>query len=152
MLEEIAAIAEGEQVDLVIVAGDLFDTSTPTPESEEIVYRALLALTHGGAPVAVISGNHDHARRLRAVAPLLELGSIQLVAGAHPTRRRRRAADHDRRRPRRAAGDAAVRLQARHRPLRRPDGRRGVRERPALQRSDAPADRGPVRLASAPTP
>ena len=84
MLEEIATIAEGEQVDLVIVAGDLFDTSTPTPESEEIVYRALLALTRGGAPVAVISGNHDHPRRLRAVAPLLELGSIQLVT--EPTR------------------------------------------------------------------
>ena len=84
VLEEIATVAEGEQVDLVIVAGDLFDTSTPTPESEEIVYRALLALTHGGAPVAVISGNHDHPRRLRAVAPLLELGSIQLVT--EPTR------------------------------------------------------------------
>jgi len=84
VLEEIATIAEGEQVDLVIVAGDLFDTSTPTPESEEIVYRALLALTRGGAPVAVISGNHDHPRRLRAVAPLLELGSIQLVT--EPTR------------------------------------------------------------------
>lgn len=84
VLEEIAIIAEGEHVDLVIVAGDLFDTSTPTPESEEIVYRALLALTRGGAPVAVISGNHDHPRRLRAVAPLLELGSIQLVT--EPTR------------------------------------------------------------------
>jgi DNA repair protein SbcD/Mre11 len=80
MLDEIAGIARAEAVDLVVVAGDLFDTATPTPESEEIVYRALLALAGSGASVAVIAGNHDNARGLRAVAPLLELGNVHLVA------------------------------------------------------------------------
>ncbi|CAN5847521.1 exonuclease SbcCD subunit D [soil metagenome] len=84
VLAEIAGIAEAEAVDLVIVAGDLFDTSTPSPESEEIVYRALLALAGSAAQVAVISGNHDHPRRLSAVAPLLQLGRIHLVI--EPTR------------------------------------------------------------------
>ncbi|MGH9270675.1 MAG: exonuclease SbcCD subunit D [Ilumatobacteraceae bacterium] len=84
VLAEIAGIAEAEAVDLVIVAGDLFDTSTPSPESEDIVYRALLALAGSAAQVAVISGNHDHPRRLSAVAPLLELGRIRLVT--EPTR------------------------------------------------------------------
>jgi exonuclease SbcD len=84
VLAEIAAVAEAEAVDLVVVAGDLFDTSTPSPESEEIVYRALLALTRAGATVAVIAGNHDNARRLRAVAPLLRLGDVRLVT--EPTR------------------------------------------------------------------
>jgi len=79
VLAEIAGIAGAEAVDLVIVAGDLFDTSTPSPESEEIVYEALLALAGSGADVAVIAGNHDNARRLRAVAPLLALGRIHLV-------------------------------------------------------------------------
>ena len=76
VLAEIAAVAEAESVDLVVVAGDLFDTSTPSPESEEIVYRALLALSRTGTTVAVIAGNHDNARRLRAVAPLLRLGDV----------------------------------------------------------------------------
>lgn len=80
VLGEIATIAEEEQVDLVIVAGDLFDSSTPSPQSEEIVYRALLDLTRTGADVAVIAGNHDNARRLRAIAPLLELGRVHMVA------------------------------------------------------------------------
>ena len=84
VLAEIAAVAEAEAVDLVIVAGDLFDTSTPSPESEEIVYQALLALARTGATVAVIAGNHDNARRLRAVAPLLRLGNVRLVT--EPTR------------------------------------------------------------------
>ena len=45
---------------------------------------ALLALAGTGATVAVIAGNHDNARRLRAVAPLLELGNVHLVT--EPTR------------------------------------------------------------------
>jgi DNA repair protein SbcD/Mre11 len=84
VLGEIVGIAESEQVDLVIVAGDLFDSASPTAEAEEIVYRALLGLAGAGIPVAVIAGNHDNAKRLQAVAPLLELGKVVLVA--EPTR------------------------------------------------------------------
>jgi exonuclease SbcD len=80
VLAEIAEIAAAQEADLVIVAGDLFDSATPSPESEQIVYEALLALAQTGATVAVIAGNHDNARGLRAVAPLLALGNVHLVA------------------------------------------------------------------------
>ena len=148
VLDEMAAVAAAEDVDVVVVAGDLFDTSTPSPESEEIVYRALLALARTGATVAVIAGNHDNARRLRAVAPLLELGNVHLVTEPDASRRRWRARADDPRPHRRPDRHAAVRVQAGHRAGRRPDGRRGVRERPALQRPVAPADRRPVRATS----
>jgi exonuclease SbcD len=72
VLDEIAALAAREHVDVVIVAGDLFDLAAPSPEAEEIVYRALLALADGGAHVVVIAGNHDHPRRFEAIKPLLE--------------------------------------------------------------------------------
>lgn len=75
-LTEIAEIARQEQADLVIVAGDLFDSAAPTAESENIVYRALLDLSSTGARVAIVAGNHDNERRLQAVQPLLELGSV----------------------------------------------------------------------------
>ncbi len=84
VLAEISQIAEREEVDLVIVAGDLFDSSSPTPEAERIVYRALLDLVSTGAQVAVIAGNHDNARRLEAVAPVLRLGRVHVVS--KPTR------------------------------------------------------------------
>lgn len=80
VLGEIAELAAASDVDLVVVAGDLFDTAAPTPESEEIVYQALLALSRTGASVVVIAGNHDNARALRAVAPLLALGNVHVVA------------------------------------------------------------------------
>ena len=76
VLAEIASIAARERVDVVLVVGDLFDTATPTAESERIVYAALLALAQTGATVVVLAGNHDSDRRLQAVAPLLELGHV----------------------------------------------------------------------------
>ncbi|HEV3473653.1 MAG TPA: exonuclease SbcCD subunit D [Actinomycetota bacterium] len=69
VLDEISLIARERAVDLVVVAGDLFDTAAPSPESERIVYQALLALS-GVAHTIVIPGNHDNERRLAAVAPL----------------------------------------------------------------------------------
>jgi exonuclease SbcD len=75
-LAEIARHAREREVDLAIVAGDVFDASAPTPEAEEIAYRGLLALAETGARVIVIAGNHDHPRRLAAVRPLLDLGRV----------------------------------------------------------------------------
>ena len=79
MLTEIAGVAGDSRVDLVVVAGDVFDAATPPPEAERIVYRALLDLAEV-APVVMVAGNHDHPRRLQAVAPLLELGRVSVGA------------------------------------------------------------------------
>lgn len=78
VLGEIAQIADDRRVDAVLVAGDLFDTAAPSPESEQIVYDALLHLARGREVVAV-AGNHDHPRRLQAVRPLLELGRVRML-------------------------------------------------------------------------
>lgn len=81
VLDEVVGLAAHNEVDLAIVAGDLFDTSAPTPVAESIVWRALLDLA-AVAPVVVVAGNHDNAARLSAVTPLLEMGRI--TVGARP--------------------------------------------------------------------
>ena len=75
VLAEIADIADDREVDAVLVAGDLFDTAAPGPESEEIVYKTLLRLSRARA-VVVIAGNHDNPNRFNAVKPLFELGNV----------------------------------------------------------------------------
>ena len=75
VLAEIADIADDRKVDAVLVAGDLFDTAAPGPESEEIVYETLLRLSRE-RPVVAIAGNHDNPNRFNAVKPLLELGNV----------------------------------------------------------------------------
>ncbi len=78
VLAEIVQIAQNSKVDITVVAGDLFETAAPTAESETIVYAALLDLARV-APVVVVAGNHDNARRLQALAPLLDLGRITVA-------------------------------------------------------------------------
>jgi DNA repair protein SbcD/Mre11 len=75
VLDEMVGMAGDEGVDVILVAGDQFDTSSPSPEAERLVYRTLLQMAEA-APVVMVAGNHDHPRRLEAVAPLLELGRV----------------------------------------------------------------------------
>jgi len=84
VLDEIVQLAGDERVDLVLVAGDQFDRAVPTPESEQIVYDALLRLARTGAQVVVIAGNHDNPRRLTAVKPLLELANVTSASYVAP--------------------------------------------------------------------
>jgi exonuclease SbcD len=85
VLDEIAGIADQEDVDVVVVVGDLFDTAAPAPEAEQLVYRALLRLAAGGRrPVVVVAGNHDNPRRLEAVAPLLGLAGVRVQTTLAP--------------------------------------------------------------------
>lgn len=79
VLAEIADAAESESVDLIAVAGDLYETAAPNPESERIVTDALLRLAEV-APVVAVAGNHDNARRFAALEPLLRLGRITMVS------------------------------------------------------------------------
>jgi exonuclease SbcD len=80
VLAEIAAVARDRKVDIVLVAGDLFDGAAPGPEAEEIVYRALLDLSRASEWVVAISGNHDNPRRLEAVEPLMRLTNIRVLS------------------------------------------------------------------------
>ncbi|MEZ5231718.1 MAG: exonuclease subunit SbcD [Acidimicrobiales bacterium] len=77
-LDALVALADDSGAQIVVVAGDLFDTAAPTPEAERLVYRTLLRLSERDRHVLVVAGNHDHPRRLGAVSPLLELTRVTL--------------------------------------------------------------------------
>ena len=67
VLAEIVQVAEQEDVDLVLVAGDLFDTFNPDPQAEDLLYSTLKELTAGGRRLVVaIAGNHDNPERIEA--------------------------------------------------------------------------------------
>ena len=75
-LGSIAKTARDEDVDVVLVAGDLFETAAPTAKSQGLVMRSLLKLREDGRQVVVIGGNHDNQALLDALyRPVLaELG------------------------------------------------------------------------------
>jgi len=71
VLQEICEIADSEQVDVVLIAGDLFDTFNPPTEAVDLFYKSLKKLTNDGKrPVIAIAGNHDSPDRIEAPDPL----------------------------------------------------------------------------------
>ncbi|HEY8471807.1 MAG TPA: exonuclease SbcCD subunit D [Natronosporangium sp.] len=78
VLAELVEVARTEQPDLVLVAGDLFDSGAPTPAATRLVTRALSALRGTGAEVVAIAGNHDNGPALDALRPWAEAAGITL--------------------------------------------------------------------------
>lgn len=78
VLAEMVEIARGEQPDLIIVSGDLFDTATPSAAAQKTFTRALSALRSTGANVVVIAGNHDSGPALEALRGWAESAGIAL--------------------------------------------------------------------------
>ncbi|MEV4686006.1 exonuclease SbcCD subunit D [Microbacterium sp. LWH3-1.2] len=71
VLEELVIQVTERDVDLVIVAGDVFDSATPAAGAYTLLTDALRGLADAGATVVVTSGNHDSAARLGFQAGLL---------------------------------------------------------------------------------
>jgi len=86
VLQEIIDIAALEQVDMILVAGDLFDNINPSIEATDLLYSSLKKLTRDGRiPVIAIAGNHDSADRINMPNTLARECGIILVGYPHET-------------------------------------------------------------------
>lgn len=80
VLSEICEIAEQENVDAVIVAGDLFDNFNPSSEATELLYSTLHRLSaNGSRAVVAIAGNHDSPERIQVPDALARVCGIIFV-------------------------------------------------------------------------
>jgi exonuclease SbcD len=82
-LDWLAALIEREEIDALLVAGDVFDNSTPSNRAQELYYRFLCRVA--AAPrrqVVVIAGNHDSPSFLNAPRELLKCLNIHVVGCA----------------------------------------------------------------------
>ncbi len=71
VLEEIQQLADQENVDMILLAGDIFDSFNPSHEAVELLYKTLKKLSRNGSrPVIAISGNHDSTQFVEAPDPL----------------------------------------------------------------------------------
>ncbi len=79
-MDELVQIVEEESIDLILMAGDVYDTYNPPAEAEELFYESLTRLTADGKrKIICIAGNHDHPDRLAAANPLAEAHGIYLL-------------------------------------------------------------------------
>jgi DNA repair protein SbcD/Mre11 len=77
-LDHLVEVVRAEQVDLVLVAGDVYDRAVPPVDAVELCEDALLRLHATGARIVLISGNHDSARRLGFGGGLLDKTGVHL--------------------------------------------------------------------------
>ncbi|MCZ4067606.1 exonuclease SbcCD subunit D C-terminal domain-containing protein [Microbacterium sp. H37-C3] len=74
VLEELTAQVREHEVDVVVVAGDVFDSAAPAAGCYALLSDTLRGIADTGARVIVTSGNHDSAARLGFQAGLLREG------------------------------------------------------------------------------
>lgn len=73
-------IVKEENIDLVIIAGDVFDTSNPPASAESLFYDTITEISENGKRcVFVIAGNHDNPDRLEAISPLAYKNGIIIM-------------------------------------------------------------------------
>jgi exonuclease SbcD len=82
VLSAVVQAVEQQGVDVVLVAGDVFDSSTPSTAAIELFQSALAGIRHAGARVVLTSGNHDSVTRLGMHADWLGQAGIHLVTRA----------------------------------------------------------------------
>lgn len=78
MLDEIIRVAQDEQPDVILIAGDIYDKSVPSAEAILLLDEALCRIAALGKEVFLIAGNHDSAERLSYASRLIALSRIHL--------------------------------------------------------------------------
>lgn len=79
VLEAMTAQVREHEVDVVVLAGDVFDSATPAAGCYTLLTDTLAAIREAGAEIVVTSGNHDSAARLGFQARFLGLAGIHVV-------------------------------------------------------------------------
>lgn len=79
-LNDFIKIVEDNNIDLIIIAGDIYDSANPPAAAERMFYNTLKRLSANGERITlVIAGNHDNPDRLVAAGPLARDHGIIMV-------------------------------------------------------------------------
>ena len=79
ILDQIAHIAAEEQADAVLIAGDVYQRSTPQAEAMALFDAFVSRLARDGRKVFVISGNHDSALRISYFSSLVRNAGVYVT-------------------------------------------------------------------------
>ena len=85
IFEQICSIVRSEQVDAVLISGDLYARSLPSADAVQLLDHIFTTLTEQiGVPVLAISGNHDSGSRVSYGSRMLEKSGLYLAGGFSP--------------------------------------------------------------------
>ena len=77
---------ENQQVDILLVSGDIFDTSTPSNKAQQLYYEFLYKVSKSCCKtVVIIGGNHDSPSFLQAPSALLHVLNVHVIGSKRET-------------------------------------------------------------------
>ena len=81
-VDHLLDVVASERVDLVLLAGDVYDRALPPVDAVRLANEAFTRLAASRARVVVTSGNHDSAQRLGFGADLIDAAGVHLRTDA----------------------------------------------------------------------
>ena len=75
-LQQLLQKAKELEIDALLIAGDIFDTTNPPAEAERVAYQFFRSLNEAGIPAIAIAGNHDSPNRIDSMAQILPLAGV----------------------------------------------------------------------------
>lgn len=79
-IDDFVKLLDENNVDLVLLAGDVYDTTMPQVEAEKLFYEGLKRMScNGKRMIVVIAGNHDNPSKLASVKPLASSHGVIIV-------------------------------------------------------------------------
>lgn len=81
-LDWLLETAQANEVDAIIVAGDIFDTGSPPSYARELYNRFVVKLQQTGCHLVVLAGNHDSVATLNESRDILAFLNTTVVAGS----------------------------------------------------------------------
>jgi exonuclease SbcD len=82
-LDWLLVTIQTQEIDVVIVAGDIFDVSSPSVEAINKYHYFLLEAYKLNVHVVIIGGNHDSASRLNSYKAIFKLLNVSIIGGEH---------------------------------------------------------------------
>ena len=79
VLEQILSVADSEKIDAVLIAGDVYQRSSPQAEAVALFDSFVSRLAVTGRKVFVISGNHDSAQRISYFSSLIRSSGVYVT-------------------------------------------------------------------------
>lgn len=80
-LNWLSNLIKAEEVEILIVAGDIFDVYTPSNSAQNLYYNFLKSLINTSCQhIVIVAGNHDSPNLLAAAKDLLQILNIHIVA------------------------------------------------------------------------
>ncbi len=81
-LQKLEQIIGKEQADVLLVAGDVFDSANPSTQAEALYYQFLSSVRnkYPWLQIIISAGNHDSPYRLKAPSPILTSLGVHVVS------------------------------------------------------------------------